>query len=138
MTEDKKNLKKTAGRKKKKTSAAKSAAKSAAASATPVSAEAASDSATLPVSPDTKFEDAFDELEQIVGRLEDGEQSLQDSLAQFERGIALARFCQKNLSEAEQKVLVLTSAMESVDTEWESADTENLEPFDIPGNSDSE
>lgn len=68
----------------------------------------------------TKFEDALGELEAIVKQLESGEQALETSLSQFERGVALARFCQQSLSAAEQKVQVLTTE----DGE------ENLEDFD--------
>lgn len=55
----------------------------------------------------TKFEDALGELETIVQLLESSEQSLESSLEQFERGVALSRFCQQSLSEAEQKVKIL-------------------------------
>ncbi len=55
----------------------------------------------------TKFEDALGELEAIVKALESGEQSLDESLQQFERGVTLARYCQQSLSAAEQKVKVL-------------------------------
>jgi len=55
----------------------------------------------------TRFEDALDELETIVNALETGEQSLEESLTQFERGISLARYCQKSLGNAEQKISVL-------------------------------
>lgn len=55
----------------------------------------------------TKFEDALGELETIVASLEDGEQSLEKSLEQFERGVSLSRFCQQSLTEAEQKVKIL-------------------------------
>ena len=44
------------------------------------------------------------ELEELVERMEDGEQSLEDSLIDFERGIALTRSCQKSLQETEQKI----------------------------------
>jgi len=54
-----------------------------------------------------KFEDALAELESIVKTLESGEQSLEESLEQFERGVTLSRFCQQSLSDAEQKVKVL-------------------------------
>ena len=54
-----------------------------------------------------KFEDALAELESIVKTLESGEQSLEMSLEQFERGVTLSRFCQQSLSDAEQKVKVL-------------------------------
>lgn len=44
------------------------------------------------------------ELESLVERMEHGEQSLEDSLNDFERGIALTRRCQKSLQETEQKI----------------------------------
>lgn len=56
-----------------------------------------------------RFEDALGELETIVKTLESGDQPLDKSLTQFERGVALARFCQQSLVAAEQKVKVLTS-----------------------------
>lgn len=53
------------------------------------------------------FEKALAELEQIVERMEQGELSLDESLKQFERGIALTRNCQTALQRAEQKVEIL-------------------------------
>ncbi len=53
------------------------------------------------------FEDALEELEDLVVTLEAGEQTLARSLENFERGIALARFCQKSLGDANQKVQIL-------------------------------
>ena len=54
-----------------------------------------------------KFEDALAELEGLVKRLEDGELPLEDSLAAFERGIALVRQLSQRLAEVEQRVEVL-------------------------------
>jgi exodeoxyribonuclease VII small subunit len=53
------------------------------------------------------FEQALQELETLVKRMEQGEISLEDSLKDFERGIELTRACQKALQEAEQKVQIL-------------------------------
>ena len=53
------------------------------------------------------FEQALQELESIVERMEKGELSLEDSLKDFERGIHLTRTCQQALQEAEQKVEIL-------------------------------
>lgn len=53
------------------------------------------------------FERALDELEQLVQKMEKGEQSLDESLAAYERGIALYRECQKALEQAEQRVRLL-------------------------------
>jgi len=50
------------------------------------------------------FESSMVELESLVERMEEGEQSLEDSLQDFERGIALTRHCQKSLQETEQKI----------------------------------
>lgn len=53
------------------------------------------------------FETALEELETLVERMEGGETSLEESLADFERGIELTRSCQTALTEAEQKVEIL-------------------------------
>lgn len=50
------------------------------------------------------FEASMLELEELVERMEQGEQSLEDSLKDFELGIALTRNCQKSLQETEQKI----------------------------------
>ncbi len=54
------------------------------------------------------FEDVLTELESLVDTLEQGELTLEQSLAYFERGIELTRTCQKALDAAEQKVRILT------------------------------
>jgi exodeoxyribonuclease VII small subunit len=54
------------------------------------------------------FEASLAELEAIVQRLEQGELPLEESLRQFERGVALTRNCQKALRQAEQKIRVLS------------------------------
>ncbi len=70
----------------------------------------------------TKFEDALSELETLVESLENGEQSLEMSLEQFERGVSLSRFCQQSLTEAEQKVKILMD--DNGDTEQALSDFE--------------
>ena len=50
------------------------------------------------------FEKSLKELETIVERMEKGEQSLEASLVDFERGNALAVACRASLSEAEQRI----------------------------------
>lgn len=51
-----------------------------------------------------EFEKALAELEGIVQRLEQGQQSLVEALSEFERGIQLARICEQGLKDAEQQV----------------------------------
>ena len=53
------------------------------------------------------FEQSLTELQTLVERLENGELSLEDSLAAFEQGISLTRDCQAALSQAEQTVQIL-------------------------------
>ena len=51
-----------------------------------------------------KFEEAIADLEQVVEQLESGDLSLEDSLAAFEKGVGLVRYCNQKLSEVEKKV----------------------------------
>lgn len=46
-------------------------------------------------------------LEHLVGQMEDGDFSLEESLKAFEEGIKLTRECQQALKKAEQKVQML-------------------------------
>ncbi len=54
------------------------------------------------------FEKNLSELEQLVTQMEDGSLSLEQSLKKFEEGIGLIRSCQGALTDAEQKVELLT------------------------------
>jgi exodeoxyribonuclease VII small subunit len=50
------------------------------------------------------FEQAMDELDQLVRRMESGELSLDESIAAYRRGAELARYCQARLANAEQEI----------------------------------
>lgn len=50
------------------------------------------------------FEAAMKKLEEIVDKLENGGESLDNSLKLFEEGSALTSFCYEKLKNAEQKV----------------------------------
>jgi exodeoxyribonuclease VII small subunit len=54
------------------------------------------------------FEGAIAELETIVKKLEEGELPLEQSLALYERGVQLSRFCHARLEEAERRIEILT------------------------------
>ena len=56
------------------------------------------------------FEAALSELESIVKRLEDGELTLESSLALYERGVELSRFCHSRLEQAERRIEILQPA----------------------------
>jgi exodeoxyribonuclease VII small subunit len=53
------------------------------------------------------FEAALSELESIVKRLEDGDLTLESSLALYERGVELSRFCHSRLEQAERRIEIL-------------------------------
>lgn len=74
-------------------------------------------------SPDNKsvsFEASLAELEKLVEKMEKGDLSLEDAMADFQRGIELTKACQTSLKEAEQKVQIL----------MEQSDGNDLVPFD--------
>lgn len=64
---------------------------------------------TEPVEIPIDFEASMGELESLVEKMEQGEFSLEDSIKQFERGMQLARNCQRALRNAEQKVMKLAA-----------------------------
>lgn len=51
-----------------------------------------------------RFEEAFEELAELVAKLEAGDLNLEESLSLFERGQALANRCSQLLEEAELKL----------------------------------
>lgn len=56
-----------------------------------------------------EFEKKLNRLEEIVGKMEKGDISLEDSLKFFEEGVKLSRECNAKLTEAELKVKKLMS-----------------------------
>ena len=65
------------------------------------------------------YEEALNQLEQVINELELGEQTLDKSLELFERGQALARRCAQLLDQAELKIKQL-SGEDLVDFESEA------------------
>lgn len=57
--------------------------------------------------PDLPYEQAVEELEAIIERIESGEIGLEESLAEYERGTHLIRRCRAVLDRAEQKIMEL-------------------------------
>lgn len=53
------------------------------------------------------FEEALEQLEGIVDRLEDGGLELEQALRAFEEGVRLSRHCAAQLDAAEQRVEIL-------------------------------
>ena len=56
------------------------------------------------------FEQAINELERTVERLEDGDLNLEDSLKDFERGIKIQAYCKKTLDEFNLQLDLLLEA----------------------------
>ena len=75
-------------------------------------------------SPVADFEQSLDSLEQLVARMEQGDLSLEESLAAYERGVGLYRRCQTALEDAEMRVRLLTDPQ----------DPASAQPYpDMPG-----
>jgi exodeoxyribonuclease VII small subunit len=53
------------------------------------------------------FEKALEELEALVARMEDGRLPLEESLAAYQRGAELVKFCEGKLTAAQARVAVL-------------------------------
>ncbi len=68
-----------------------------------------------PVDPAMPYEAAQDELEQLVRRIEAGEVGLEESIASYERGVALVKHCRALLDKAEQRFTDLTGQMAGED-----------------------
>lgn len=57
------------------------------------------------------FEEAMEELEQLVARMEAGELPLEASLAAYQRGTELVKYCAAQLDRVEKQVKVLEGDM---------------------------
>jgi exodeoxyribonuclease VII small subunit len=69
------------------------------------------------------FEESLEVLEEIVGRLDEGQLSLDDSLRCYEFGVLIARRCEKMLDEAELRISRLQT---------EQAEPDIDDPIDEP------
>ena len=67
------------------------------------------------------FETSLRELEGLVERMEKGDLSLEQALADFQRGIELSRHCQQAVNAAEKQVQILIGQGEG----------DKLVPFDV-------
>ena len=64
------------------------------------------------------FEGALEQLESTVGRLEEGEMPLEESLELFEKGVALSRRCTETLEAAEKRIEVLVAESAENEDDW--------------------
>ncbi len=71
------------------------------------------------------FEKLFNELEEIVKKMEEGNLKLSESLELFERGIKISKILKKELEEIEHKVEVLVKDDETGELKTEEFDRKN-------------
>ncbi len=55
-----------------------------------------------------KFEQALEQLEQLIEQIETGQISLEDALKHYEKGMTLVKQCRQILAAAEKKIAELT------------------------------
>lgn len=63
--------------------------------------------AAAPALDDLSFEKALEELEALVTRMEDGKLPLEESLAAYQRGAELIRYCESRLTDAQARIAIL-------------------------------
>lgn len=66
------------------------------------------------------FEEALAELEEIVKKIDTGQENLADAVGSFERGVALREHCESMLKDAKLKIEKITNVNGKIST----ADTE--------------
>ncbi len=88
--------------------------------------------AAEPAPPPEKFEDLLAQLEQIVSDMENAELPLEKLLAGYEEGMRLVKVCGDRLTDAEQKVEILSRAVaaDPAKTSAPVADTLPAKPAD--------
>lgn len=74
------------------------------------------------------FEEAMEELEEVVTKLETKELSLSESLDQFATGVKLAKFCSTKLEQAEEKIRIIEQEANEI----------KIEPYQLEGEANNE
>ena len=65
----------------------------------------------MPAAPPASFEQAMEELEQLVAQMEAGELPLEASVAAYQRGSELVKYCALQLDKVEHQVKMLEGDM---------------------------
>jgi len=60
-----------------------------------------------PPTAEMTFEKALEELEALVARMEDGKLPLEESLAAYQRGAELIKYCETRLADAQARIAIL-------------------------------
>jgi exodeoxyribonuclease VII small subunit len=72
------------------------------------------------------FEEAIKELTNIVGKIEQGQIPLQDSLEQYEKGMALIKQCRTILKKAEERIEKITKEQDSENIDRQEKNPDEL------------
>lgn len=67
----------------------------------------------------TTFEQAIEELETIINRLEQGDVPLDDTIKLYERGAELKEYCEKKLKSAEIKIQKINEKTKTKEVRFE-------------------
>lgn len=86
------------------------------------------------------FEAALGQIEAIIERIEAGEVGLEESLAEYERGVGLINHCRGKLDRAKQRVEDLTRKLSSADEGGTSSGSQGVgkDPTDTGGKSNDD
>ena len=69
-----------------------------------------------------QFETAYQQLQRVVGQLEQGQLTLAESLRAYEQGVGWLRTCYLGLQEVEQQIRILTKVDADGQVEWQNFD----------------
>jgi len=87
---------------------------------------------------ETTFEQAMNELEEIVGVLESGDLPLEDLVQKYERGAGLLKVCRQRLDVAQQRIEMVTrNAAGGVEVSSASGDDEPAPATEKPARKSS-
>ncbi len=74
------------------------------------------DKTTLNTDPDElKLEEAFDELDSLIGEMQGGELTLEETFEHYKRGIALCESCEKKLKKVECDIETIAAEKQAED-----------------------
>jgi exodeoxyribonuclease VII small subunit len=68
------------------------------------------------------FEQAIDQLNQIVSKIEQGQVPLQESLEQYEKGMKLIQYCRGILQDAEKRIEEIATGGEQKSSDLQNAE----------------
>ncbi len=84
------------------------------------------------------FEDAYQQIIEVLAELESGRGSLEDSLALYEKAVGLVRVCRAKLDDATKRIEILKGVDSSGSPHFETLNDDELRSKeDVAGRQDS-